>query len=74
MMCTTPCMDCKIRHILCHSTCHSYREWRGDLDAINKERKQYISSQSLTDSHMKMNFKNLKQKLSGSNPRRGCKK
>ena len=32
-----PCLDCKDRKVLCHSTCKKYLYFRQELDRINKE-------------------------------------
>lgn len=33
----SPCKDCKGRHMLCHSECDKYLEYRRKLDEINEK-------------------------------------
>lgn len=32
---TSPCYDCHDRHMLCHSDCSKYAEFRGEVNAYN---------------------------------------
>ena len=34
----TPCLDCEDRHVLCHSDCKAYLEWKRMLAAAREKR------------------------------------
>lgn len=37
--CKGCCRDCTERHINCHATCEAYKEFRLQLDELNKKKK-----------------------------------
>ena len=36
-----PCKGCNERFTACHDKCDKYKEWKRDLDELNKRRKEY---------------------------------
>lgn len=44
-----PCKDCKERWVneegRCHDTCERYAQWRGEVQAANDKRSEYISTE-----------------------------
>lgn len=37
---TSPCKDCKNRHIGCHSTCDNYRGWKAEHELSKEKERQ----------------------------------
>lgn len=37
----SPCKDCTERYEACWGKCEKYKEWKRDLDELNKRRKEY---------------------------------
>ena len=37
----SPCKGCSDRHEACWGKCEKYKEWKRDLDELNKRRKEY---------------------------------
>ena len=37
----SPCKGCSDRHEACWGKCEKYKEWKRDLDELNRRRKEY---------------------------------
>ena len=59
----SPCKDCENRHILCHSECDSYKEFRVAVDDISSKKREAIERdvRSRSKAHGRARF--FKQKI-----------
>ena len=60
----TPCKDCEIRHMGCHSSCEEYKHWKYEWDRINEiSRNKRRIEFALTDSKIRQCEKMRKKKM-----------
>lgn len=50
----SPCEECEIRHIGCHSHCESYRSWKADADKLAKEQEKQKQAAQWTASRARV--------------------
>ena len=50
----SPCEECDIRHIGCHSHCKSYQGWRADADKLAKEQERQKKAAQWTASRARV--------------------
>lgn len=61
----SPCYGCNDRHMLCHSDCSRYEEFRGEVDAYNARLYKIIGLEDdlyNTPGHAKRQIRGIKSK------------
>ena len=41
---TSPCKDCKDRHLACSDKCDRYKAWKAEIERVKMVRKNYLDN------------------------------